>query len=56
MVRIGQNMFGKWTLSKNLKVITLNTGKDKLNLSVLKLTETEFILKLGLDEFLIKKI
>lgn len=49
-----QNMFEKWTLSKNLKMVTLNTGKDILDFSVLKLTETE--LKLGLGEFLMKKI
>ncbi|MFV8374064.1 lipocalin family protein [Flavobacterium sp. LB1P62] len=52
----GQNMIGKWTLSKNSKMITLNTGKDKLDFSVLKLTESELILKLGLGEFLMKKI
>lgn len=34
-------------------MVTLNTGKDILDFSVLKLTETE--LKLGLGEFLMKK-
>lgn len=51
----GQNMFGKWRLSKNSKMITLNTGKDKLDFEVFKLTETELIFKLGLGKFAMKK-
>jgi hypothetical protein len=52
----GQNMNGKWTLSTNSKMIILNTGKEKLEFSILKLTEIELILKLGLGEFLMKKL
>jgi hypothetical protein len=52
----GQNMNGKWTLTKNLKTIILNAENEKFELSILKLTESELILKLGLGEFLMKKI
>ncbi|NEU06886.1 hypothetical protein GZH53_01055 [Flavihumibacter sp. R14] len=52
----GQNMNGKWALSKNAKVITLSTGEEKFELLILKLTESELILKFGLGEFLMKKL
>jgi hypothetical protein len=52
----GQNMNGKWTLTKDLKMIILNAENEKFELSILKLTESELILKLGLGEFLMKKI
>ena len=52
----GQNMNGKWTLTKDLKTIILNAENEKFELSILKLTESELILKLGLGEFLMKKI
>lgn len=52
----GQNMNGKWTLTKDLKTILLNAQNEKFELSVLKLTESELILKFGLGEFLMKKI
>ncbi|KFF16053.1 lipocalin family protein [Flavobacterium hydatis] len=53
---MGQNANGKWTLSKNSKVIILNSIDGKFELSILKLTKTELILKLGLGEFLMNKI
>jgi Lipocalin-like domain (DUF4923) len=53
----GQNMNGKWSFNEKTKQITLITPeKEVYNLSILKLTETEVILKLGLGEFLMKKI
>nr|WP_315152102.1 hypothetical protein [uncultured Flavobacterium sp.] len=53
----GQNMNGKWLFNEKNKVITLITSeKEEFNLLILKLTETEVILKLGLGEFLMKKI
>ncbi|GEL11802.1 hypothetical protein FGL01_25410 [Flavobacterium glycines] len=53
----GQNMNGKWSFNEKTKLITLITSeKEKFNLLILKLTETEVILKLGLGEFLMKKI
>lgn len=54
---IGQNMTGKWLFNEKTKSITLITAeKEKFNLLILKLTETEVIFKLGLGEFLMKKI
>ena len=52
----GQNMNGKWTFTKDLKTIILNAENEKYELSILKLTKSELILKLGLGEFLMKKI
>ncbi|WP_339921026.1 DUF4923 family protein [uncultured Flavobacterium sp.] len=53
----GQNMKGKWSFNEKTKLITLITPeKEELNLLILKLNETEVILKLGLGEFLMKKI
>ena len=53
----GQNMNGKWSFNEKTKLITLITSeKEEFNLSIPKLTETEVILKLGLGEFLMKKI
>lgn len=53
----GQNMNGKWSFNEKTKSITLITSeKEKFNLLILKLTETEVIFKLGLGEFLMKKI
>ncbi|MES2240163.1 MAG: hypothetical protein V4497_07875 [Bacteroidota bacterium] len=52
----GQNMNGKWILTKNLKTIVLNAENEKFELLILKLTESELILKLGLGEFLMTKI
>ena len=53
----GQNMNGKWSFDKKTKLITLITSeKEEFKLLILKLTETEVILKLGLGEFLMKKI
>jgi hypothetical protein len=49
-------MNGKWTLTKDVKTIILNAENEKFELSILKLTESELILKLGLGEFLMKKI
>jgi hypothetical protein len=53
----GQNMKGKWSFNEITKLITLITPeKEEFNLLILKLNETEVILKLGLGEFLMKKI
>jgi hypothetical protein len=53
----GQNIKGKWSYNEKQKRITLSTPeKEEFNLLILKLTETEVILKLGLGEFLMKKI
>lgn len=53
----GQNMKGKWSFNEKTKLITLVTPEEQeFNLLILKLTETEVILKLGLGEFLMKKI
>ena len=52
----GQNMNGKWKLTKDLKTIILNAENEKFELLILKLTERELILKLGLGEFLMSKI
>ncbi len=52
----GQNINGQWTLTKDLKTIILNAENEKFELSILKLTESELILKLGLGEFLMEKI
>lgn len=52
----GQNMEGKWTISADLKMLSLSTGKEKYIFSILKLTESDLILKLGLGEFLMKKL
>ncbi|MNQ65358.1 hypothetical protein D3C85_798110 [compost metagenome] len=53
----GQNMNGKWSFNEKKNMITLITPeKEEFNLLILKLTETEVILKLGLGEFLMKKI
>ncbi|WP_264551849.1 hypothetical protein [Flavobacterium sp. N2038] len=52
---MGQNMTEKWTLSKNSKVITLNTTDGKFELSILKLAQKEMLLRLGLGEFLMQK-
>ena len=50
-----QNMTGKWALFRDSKMIILDTGKEKIDFKILKLTETDLILKLGLGEFLMKK-
>ena len=52
----GQNMEGKWTISEDLKMLSLSTGKEKYIFAILKLTESDLILKLGLGEFLMKKL
>lgn len=52
----GQNMSGTWKYSKDLKTISLNVDKEKFEILILKLTESEIILKIGLGEFLMKKI
>ena len=53
---IGRNTKGKWSLSKESKIVILDTLDGKIEFAILKLTETELILKLGLGEFLMKKI
>ncbi|MXV52406.1 hypothetical protein GS399_15635 [Pedobacter sp. HMF7647] len=53
---LSQNMKGTWVLSKDSKVILLNTENEDYEFTVLRLTKTELILKVGLGEFLMKKI
>lgn len=52
----GRNMKGNWSLSKDYRSIILDTAEGKMEFLILKLTETDLILKLGLGEFLMKKI
>lgn len=52
----GQNMKGTWKISEDLKVIDLNVDNEKIQILILKLNESEIILKIGLGEFLMKKI
>ena len=52
---LGQNMVGKWTLSKDSKSLILNASGERMEFEVLKLTEKELILKIGLGIFLMTK-
>ena len=54
----GQNMNGKWAFNNNnnSKSIILDTGTEKFELLILELTENRLALKLGLGEFIMKKI
>lgn len=52
----GQNMDGKWAFNNNSKSIILDTGTEKFELLILELTENRLALKIGLGEFLMKKI
>lgn len=52
---LGQNMVGKWALSKDSKALILNASGEKMEFEILKLTETELILKIGLGIFLMSK-
>ena len=54
---LGQSMSGKWLIDEKTNLITLITEeKEAFTLKILKLTETEVIFKLGLGEFLMKKV
>lgn len=53
---LGHYMKGSWSLSKNSKSVILDTEDGKMEFAILKLTETDLILKLGLGEYLMKKI
>lgn len=52
---MGQNQKGKWKLANNSKTIVLNIGVEQYELSIIELTKTKLVLKLGLGEFLMKK-
>lgn len=52
----GQNMDGKWAFNNNSKSIILDTGTEKFELTILELTENRLALKIGLGEFVMKKI
>lgn len=52
----GQNMDGKWAFNNNSKSIILDTGAEKFELTILELTENRLALKIGLGEFVMKKI
>jgi hypothetical protein len=53
---MGQNEKGQWKLSDNSKDIILDTGAEEYKMSILELTTTRLVLKLGLGEFLMKKM
>lgn len=52
----GEPANGKWSLSKNSKTLILNTNGQQLEFSILELSQNRLILKLGLGEFLMKRI
>jgi hypothetical protein len=52
----GENMNGNWLLSTNSKSIVLNTEKEKYEFIILELTGNRLLLKMGLGEFLMKKL
>jgi hypothetical protein len=52
----GQNMEGTWTYNDNSKSIILDTGTEKFEMLITELTENRLALKLGLGEFIMKKI
>lgn len=47
---------GKWSLSKDSKLIILEIEKQKMEVIVLEFTQTRLALKMGLGEFLMAKI
>jgi hypothetical protein len=53
---MGENANGKWSLSKDQNSIIAIVGKDKMVIKIIKLTEGEMILKMGLGEFLMKRL
>ncbi|UQD56957.1 lipocalin family protein [Flavobacterium sp. K5-23] len=53
---MGQNQKGQWKLTDNSKDIILDTGAEEFEMSILELTATRLVLKLGLGEFLMKKM
>ncbi len=53
---MGQNANGKWSLTKDQNSIIATVGEDRMELKIIKLTASEMILKMGLGEFLMKRI
>ncbi len=53
---MGENANGKWSLAKDQNSIIAIVGKDKMVIKIIKLSAGEMILKMGLGEFLMKKI
>ncbi len=53
---MGKNASGKWSLANDQKSIIAIVGKEKIVIKIIKLTEDEMILKMGLGEFLMKRI
>ena len=47
---------GKWTLAKDSKSIILEIEGQKIEVIVLEFTDTRLVLKMGLGEFLMKKV
>lgn len=53
---MGENANGKWSLSNDQKSIIAIVEKEKMVIKIIKLTADEMILKMGLGEFLMKRI
>lgn len=53
---LGENANGKWSLSSDQKSIIAIVEKEKMVIKIIKLTADEMILKMGLGEFLMKRI
>ncbi len=53
---MGENANGKWSLAKDQNSIIAKVGKDKMVFKIIKLTTDKMILKMGLGEFLMKRI
>lgn len=53
---MGENTKGKWSLAKDQNPIIAIVGRDKMIFKIIKLTGSEMILKMGLGEFLMKRL
>lgn len=53
---MGEISNGKWSLAKDQNSIIAIVGKDKMIFKIIKLTQDEMILKMGLGEFLMKRL
>ncbi len=51
-----ETVYGKWTLSKDSKSITLEIEGQKIEVKILEFSNTRLVLKMGLGKFLMKKI
>jgi hypothetical protein len=53
---MGKKANGKWSLAKDSTSIIAIVEKEKIVIKIIKLTSDEMILKMGLGEFLMKRI